>query len=137
RAQTWLFRDNMPIGQFYEIDVDNRVPYVVCGGLQDNGVWCTPSATRDRNGLSNKDAYNIGGGDGFYAKFDPTDPNFVYEESQNGNVTRVSLTTLEHQPVRPGGAEGRGGGGRGGRGAGAAGAGYRWNWDSPIAISTA
>ena len=27
----------MPIGQFYEIDVDMKVPFTVCGGLQDNG----------------------------------------------------------------------------------------------------
>jgi photosystem II stability/assembly factor-like uncharacterized protein len=140
RTQTWLFRDNMPLGQFYEIDVDNRVPYTICGGLQDNGVWCTPSATRDRNGLSNKDAFNIGGGDGFYAKFDPTDPGFVYEESQNGNVARVNLASLERQSVRPGSVNAAGGGrGRGGAGGAVgggrgAGDGYRWNWDSPIAI---
>ena len=61
----------MPIGQFYEIDVDNKVPFTVCGGLQDNGVWCVPSAVRDRNGIADRDGWNIGGGDGFYAKFDP------------------------------------------------------------------
>ena len=56
RGLTWDFRMNMPIGQFYEIDVDNKVPFTVCGGLQDNGEWCVPSAARDRNGISAADA---------------------------------------------------------------------------------
>ena len=61
----------MPIGQFYEIDVDKSVPFRICGGLQDNGVWCVPSAVRNRNGIADRDAWNIGGGDGFHAHFDP------------------------------------------------------------------
>ena len=129
RAVTWDFRRNMPIGQFYEIDVDNKVPYTVCGGLQDNGLWCVPSAVRDRNGIADRDAWNIGGGDGFYAKIDPYDQNFAYEESQDGNVARVNLTTMEHQPVKPGSGERAvPGAGRGG--------GYRFNWDSPILPSS-
>jgi photosystem II stability/assembly factor-like uncharacterized protein len=129
RAVTWDFRRNMPIGQFYEIDVDNKVPYTVCGGLQDNGLWCVPSAVRNRNGIADRDAWNIGGGDGFYAKIDPFDQNFAYEESQDGNVARVNLTTMEHQSVRPGSGERAvPGAGRGG--------GYRFNWDSPILPSS-
>jgi photosystem II stability/assembly factor-like uncharacterized protein len=130
RAVTWDFRRNMPIGQFYEVDVDNKVPYTVCGGLQDNGLWCVPSAVRNRSGIADRDAWNIGGGDGFYAKIDPYDQNFAYEESQDGNVARVNLTTMEHQGVRPGSGERPvPGAGRGG------GSGYRFNWDSPIVPS--
>jgi len=131
RAVTWDFRRNMPIGQFYEVDVDNKVPYTVCGGLQDNGLWCVPSAVRNRNGIADRDGWNIGGGDGFHAKIDPFDQNFAYEESQDGNVARVNLTTMEHQGVRPGSGERAvPGAGRGG------GSGYRFNWDSPIVPSS-
>ena len=118
RGRTWDFRMNMPIGQFYEIDVDMNVPYTICGGLQDNGEWCVPSAVRDRNGISAGDAWNVGGGDGFYVKFDPSDWNWVYAESQDGNMARVNLTTMQRQPMRPAGP-------------------YRWNWDTPIAVSSA
>src|SRR4029079_3679219 len=86
RGRSWDFRINLPIGQFYEIDVDSRVPYTICGGLQDNGEWCVPSAVRDRNGISAAHAWNIGGGDGFYVKFDPTDQDFVYLEAQDGTM---------------------------------------------------
>ena len=69
RGATWLFRLNMPIGQFYNISANNADPFLVCGGLQDNGSWCTPSATNVSYGISFKDAFNIGGGDGMHAQF--------------------------------------------------------------------
>jgi photosystem II stability/assembly factor-like uncharacterized protein len=128
RGLTWDFRRNIPIGQFYEIGVDNRDPYTVCGGLQDNGVWCIPSATRNRNGIADRDAWNIGGGDGFHAEIDPKDPTVAFIESQDGNIQRVDLATLERRTIRPGPAE------RPVPGAPRQ-EGYRWNWDTPIMLS--
>ena len=127
RGATWLFRDNLPIGQFYEISVDMKEPYTVCGGLQDNGHWCVPSATLNRNGISNHESWNIGSGDGFYARIDPKDPNIVIIESQNGRANRVDLTTLERQFISPVGAE------KPKRGEET----LRWNWDTPIVMSSA
>ncbi len=159
RGRTWDFRRNMPIGQFYEIDVDKSVPFRICGGLQDNGVWCVPSAVRNRNGIADRDAWNIGGGDGFHAHFDPTNSAMVLQSSQNGNAAWVNIETLERQGARPGsgdrpapaaagGRGGRGGGrgaapaagapgaeGEGAQGGGGRGGGYRWNWDTPIVVS--
>ena len=123
RGESWMFRDNLAVGQFYEIDVDQRDPYYVYGGLQDNGIWRVPSATRDRNGISNRDASNIGGGDGFYAKIDPKDSNTIYLDSQDGHALRVNLTTLERQAITPQKAK------RGDPD-------YRWNWDTPILLSS-
>jgi len=101
RGQSWLFRDNLPVGQFYEINADMQDPYTICGGLQDNGHWCIPSATRTRTGISNHDGFNIGSGDGFYARIDPTDSHTVFIESQDGRANRVNLTTLERQAIAP------------------------------------
>lgn len=130
RGVTWDFRMNMPLGQFYEIDVDMKTPFTVCGGLQDNGEWCVPSAVRDRNGISARDGWNIGGGDGFYVKIDPSDDNYAYAESQNGNAARVNLTTMERTSIKPASTSL-------GTGAGAAGQPpLRWNWDTPIHISS-
>ena len=126
RGQTWLFRDNLPVGQFYEISADMQDPYVICGGLQDNGHWCVPSATRTRTGISNHDAFNIGSGDGFYARLDPTDPRTVIIESQDGRANRVNLSTLERQPVSPLPPDRLPKGER-----------ERWNWNTPIVMSSA
>ncbi len=58
RGDTWEWRNNIPLEQFWEMSVDNRDPFMVCGGLQDNGNWCVPSAVRNRNGISNRDAFS-------------------------------------------------------------------------------
>ena len=46
QTATWEFVNTVPVGQFYKVSADMRKPYYVCGGLQDNGSWCGPSATR-------------------------------------------------------------------------------------------
>jgi len=51
RSDNWYQFRNLPIGQFYEIGVDMREPYHVCGGLQDNGSWCAPSDTWSNQGI--------------------------------------------------------------------------------------
>jgi photosystem II stability/assembly factor-like uncharacterized protein len=125
RGQTWLFRDNLPVGQFYEISAGMQDPYIICGGLQDNGHGCVPSATRNRNGISNHDAFNIGSGDGFYARIDPTDSRTAFIESQDGRANRVNLATLERQAVAPLPPQRLAQGQR-----------ERWNWNTPIAMSS-
>jgi photosystem II stability/assembly factor-like uncharacterized protein len=121
RGKTWDFVNTIPLGQFYEIGLDMARPYHMCGGLQDNNVWCGPSATFDTRGIANSDWFTVGGGDGFYAQIDPTDPNLVYTESQDGNVLRRDLRTHESRSIRPPAPEGEH---------------YRFQWSSPIVISS-
>ncbi|MGB2713765.1 MAG: hypothetical protein WBC51_06275 [Vicinamibacterales bacterium] len=121
QGETWEEVSTMPTGQFYAISADMRKPYYVCGGLQDNGSWCGPSAVRSNTGSLVTDWYRIGGGDGFYTQNDPSDWTIGYSESQDGNTNRYDLKTGETQPIRPRGpSTGRGGGGRGAGGRGAA-----------------
>jgi photosystem II stability/assembly factor-like uncharacterized protein len=112
QGETWEFINTMPVGQFYAISADMRKPYYICGGLQDNGSWCGPSATRSANGVVNSDWYRIGGGDGFYTQNDPTDWSILYWESQDGNTNRLDLRTGRSTGIRP--RPGPLGGGRGG-----------------------
>ena len=121
RGRNWDFVNTIPLGQFYEIGLDMAKPYHMCGGLQDNNVWCGPSATFDTRGIANSDWFTVGGGDGFYAQIDPTDPNLVYTESQDGNVLRRDLKTHESRSIRPPAPEGEH---------------YRFQWNSPIVISS-
>ena len=131
---TWDYLNNMALGQFYQVSADMRRPYHVCGGLQDNGSWCGPSAVRSATGAVNTDWYNVGGGDGFYTRNDPTDYTIIYSESQNGNVNRVSLRDGSTRSIRPG------------LGGGGAATGnilnppakaddFRFNWNAPLEIS--
>jgi photosystem II stability/assembly factor-like uncharacterized protein len=152
QGETWEFINTMAVGQFYAISADMRKPYVVCGGLQDNGSWCGPSATRSSNGILNSDWYRIGGGDGFYTQNDPTDWTTVYAETQDGNTNRLNLRTGTSTLIRPRGpGTGRGRGAATGAGTSAFGSGatqpgnvvpappagtnYRFYWNTPFILS--
>jgi len=101
RGRTWDYANTVPIGQFYEVGVDNGTPYKICGGLQDNNSWCGPSMSLNSRGITNDDWYTIGGGDGFYAQPDPVDTSIVYTESQDGNLIRRNVVTGENKQIRP------------------------------------
>ena len=121
RGATWDFALNLPVSTFYAIAVDTREPdYFVYGGLQDNGSWGGPARSRDRAGITNDEWVRAGGGDGFYAAIDPTDPAVVYVESQNGALSRFDFATEERKSIRPP-AEPRDS--------------LRWNWSAPLLIS--
>ncbi|OYW00042.1 MAG: hypothetical protein B7X11_04835, partial [Acidobacteria bacterium 37-65-4] len=101
RGNTWDFINTMATGLAYWVTADMRRPYYVYVGLQDNGSWGGPSATRSRNGILNSDWFGIGGGDGFQTAVDPTDYHIVYTESQNGIANRYDLRTGQSQSIRP------------------------------------
>jgi photosystem II stability/assembly factor-like uncharacterized protein len=100
-ARAWDFVDNLPIGQFYDIDVDDRDPYVIFGGTQDNGTWGVPVRTWNGVGITNADVVNVAYGDGFYTVTDPADPRHLYANSQGGRAYRVHLATGEERGIRP------------------------------------
>jgi len=89
RGLRFVMFDNMAIGQFYAVTLDNRDPYWVYGGLQDNGNWGGPSNSRDYNGILNDHWFKFHSGDGFHATVDPSDWRTVYTESQGGNIRRL------------------------------------------------
>ncbi len=125
RGRIWEPKRGLVISQFYGVAVDNRVPYRVYGGLQDNGSWVGPVATRFSDGITPGDWRRLLGGDGFHAACDPTDPNVVYVESQYGGLARVSLGSPKgpmpkfiRPPAAPKGEPPN-----------------RYNWNAPILLS--
>jgi photosystem II stability/assembly factor-like uncharacterized protein len=120
RGETWDFAMNLPVATFYALGVDMRDPYWVYGGLQDNGTFGAPSATRTNTGVTHADWVRVGGGDGFYAAIDPEEPNIVFAESQNGALIRFDLATQERKGIRPPAEPG---------------VEHRYNWMAPLLIS--
>ncbi|HEX9369131.1 MAG TPA: hypothetical protein VF921_21050, partial [Vicinamibacterales bacterium] len=110
QTETWEFVNSIGgTGLFYKVSADMRKPYVVCGGLQDNGSWCGPSAARSGNGILNSDWFRVGGGDGFYTANDWSDWRILYSESQDGATSRLDLGRGTTVSIRPRGPGGRGG----------------------------
>ena len=121
-GRNWEHINNIALGQFYEVAFDFQKPYHVCGGLQDNYSWCGPSSSTQQLGIGNEDWITVQGGDGFYNRIDPSDPNIIYAESQDGNLSRRDLRTSESKSIRPleaSDTEPR----------------YRFQWNSPLMIS--
>jgi len=105
---------DLPISQFYRIDVDPFDPRRVYGGTQDNGslasVLNQPGQWRA-----------ISGGDGFWVAVDPFDPTTVYSEIYFAQAiyrvdTRTNTVTPIHYPINEMGGE-------------------RGDWSSPLACS--
>ncbi|HYV44262.1 MAG TPA: hypothetical protein VFA20_05340 [Myxococcaceae bacterium] len=117
-GSTWWKGNNLPISQFYHVTVDDKDPYRVYGGLQDNSTWVGPSAYG--GGISNQTWENLYNSDGFWAQVDPTDPEVVYAEGQGGFIGRIDRRTQSSRDIQPK-------------------AGYqeklRFNWNTPIQIS--
>ena len=95
----WMHLLNLPVSQFYHVSVDNSDPYHVYGGLQDNSAWIGDSSYP--GGVTNSRWENLNGGDGFWAFEDTADPNYVYVESQGGELSRVNRHTLENRNIKP------------------------------------
>ncbi len=103
RGKTWRFVPNLPLGQYYHVNVDMDLPYNVYGGLQDNGSWRGPAAVWESGGIRNHHWQEVGFGDGFDVMPDPEDSLRGYSMSQGGNLRRWNLRTGEQKDIRPAG----------------------------------
>ena len=114
----WWKQNNLPVSQFYHVSVDDADPFHVYGGLQDNACWIGDSAYP--GGVNNTRWENTCGGDGFFMYADPTNQDYVYTETQGGDIIRVNRYTHDTRIIKPQ-------------------ANYkeklRWNWNTPMALS--
>lgn len=89
----WSQKETIPAQQFYDVSVDNEIPYNVMGGTQDNGCWFGPSRNRNPNGVYPADWLYLPSGDGFYVVRDWWNPEYIYWESQFGASRRMNFKT--------------------------------------------
>ncbi len=117
-GQTWRHLNTMSVGQFTTIAVDNKIPYNIFGGLQDNGTLKGPS-----NYVPGRSApyqwTRVGGGDGSAVAVDPRDNDVIYVASQFGAHSGLNQKTNERWNARPS----------------LRGEQLRFNWVSPFIIS--
>ncbi|MBK8502980.1 MAG: hypothetical protein IPL46_12645 [Saprospiraceae bacterium] len=125
-GQTWSTQANQPTAQFYRVNADNRFPYYVYGGQQDNSTVAVPNAS-DGPGIPFKDFYPVGGCESAYSAFDPDDPRFVYSGCYQGIVTeydtklRLEKDVMAYPDL--------------GLGQTPVDMRYRFNWNAPIIMS--
>jgi photosystem II stability/assembly factor-like uncharacterized protein len=120
-GKTYIRVNNIPVAQVYRIAVDNRDPYWVYAGLQDNHSWMGPSATRHWLGILNQDWVEIGFSDGTGKAVDKADWRKVYSSSSGGSLSLVDPVTGDSMSINPRPKAGE--------------PAYRYDWDAPVMAS--
>ena len=119
-GKTYIRVNNIPIGQIYRIAVDNRDPYWLYAGFQDNHSFMGPSATRHWLGILNQDWVEIGFSDGTGKAVDMKNGRKVYSSASGGNLSLVDPFTGEVLGINPRAPLGES---------------YRFDWDAPVMAS--
>lgn len=115
---TWQFVSGLPLGQFYHVNVDMQMPYLVYGGLQDNGTYVGPSSVWKNSGLRNSEWQEVLFGDGFDCMPRKDNPRYLFAMSQGGSLGYVDTETGRTQGIRPIHPEGKA---------------LRFNWNAALA----
>jgi photosystem II stability/assembly factor-like uncharacterized protein len=118
---TYTRLNNIPNGQFYRVAADDRDPYWLYGGLQDNHSWTGPSATRHWLGILNQDWKQTGFSDGTGQAVDKSGYRTLYTSSSGGNIQRFDPETGDRIDIKPQPPKGD--------------SAYRFDWDSPLVAS--
>ncbi len=97
---TWSSWYNQPTGQFYHLAADNRFPYRIYSGQQDNGTVSIASRS-DYGSITFRDWHPVGADERDYEVPDPQDPDIVYGSGLGGRLSRWNARNGEVQNISP------------------------------------
>ena len=99
-GKNWSSWYNQPTGQFYHLAVDNRFPYRIYSGQQDNGT--VEILSRGPYGvIEDRDWHPVGGEERDYEIPKPDDPNLIFGSGLGGTVTRFDEITRQSANISP------------------------------------
>jgi len=98
-GRSWSTQENQPTAQFYRVNVDDRFPYWVYAGQQDNTTVATKSAANGP-GIGWKDWHPVGGCESAWVGFDPKNPGKVYATCYQGQITEYNDDTSSARDVQ-------------------------------------
>lgn len=96
------FYDNLPLGQFFNINYDMALPFRVYGSVQDHGSYRgIVDLSRGRNNIPAVDFEPAPGGEGSNHAIDPFDANKVYSAGFYGTISKTNMETGENENIMP------------------------------------
>jgi len=98
-GNTWTPQNNQPTAQFYRVNADNRFPYYVYGGQQDNTSVMIASRNTAGGGITEKNWLPSAGGESAFLAFNPDNPRYVLGGSYQGTIEVQDQQTMEGKPV--------------------------------------
>ncbi len=110
----------IPLGEIYNIELDNAYPYYIYAGLQDHEAWKAPS-NGWRGSIGEDDWTLVGMWDGMYIEVDPENNRWLYTTTQFGSHQRVDQLTGERKNIQPVAEVSK--------------PPYRFTWNTPLIIS--
>ena len=125
-GKTW-FNPDLPLAQFYNIDVDDRTPWHVGGTMQDWGTASGPNMLPQNDGPMLASWRSVGGGEAGDFKYDPAQPGTVYAGEYGGYLTHYDEGSGQYRnvsiyPANPSGLPPKS-------------LQYRFQWTAPLEIS--
>jgi photosystem II stability/assembly factor-like uncharacterized protein len=123
-GSSWSSQANQPTAQIYRINVDNRFPYRVYGGQQDNSSVVIASRELGAGGITTGSWEASAGGESAFLAFDPDDPRYVLGGSYQGTIevldteadagTSIMASPIQYLSMNASDMK------------------YRYNWNAPI-----
>jgi photosystem II stability/assembly factor-like uncharacterized protein len=98
-CKSWSPLNNQPTAQFYRVNVDNRFPYWVYGGQQDNTSVMIQSRTNSF-GITEKDWVVGPGCESAWIAFDPNNPTHFYGGCYQGYIEVLDARTKEVKDIQ-------------------------------------